>query len=1152
MASGNETTTKFKVDISELKKGIQEANRQIRLANAEFKSASASMEGWAKSADGLTAKINQTEKVLKAQKTILNDYKKQLALIEAEYGKNSKEADEMRIKVENQRATVIKTQKALGDYERQLAGLQSEQNESAESTEKQTSAYDKLKSKISEQEKELESLKSEYANVVLEQGKNSDSAKELAGQIDSLSNDLNENKDELEKVDKAADDLDNTLDDVGDSAAEVGNGGFTVLKGALANLLSDGIELVISGLKRLGDAVIEAGKLSISNYAEYEQLVGGVETLFGTGGKSLEEYAKTASSSMYELGQRGEDIKELQQELIDAGYDIGKSGADGIFGPQTQAAFEKYVKATGGVTKAVKKSYKEQMAGQDIVLKNAQNAYKTAGMSANEYMETVTGFSASLIQGLNGDTAKAATIADMAITDMSDNANKMGTSMESIQNAYQGFAKQNYTMLDNLKLGYGGTASEMARLINDSGVLGDEIKVTAKTVNNVSFDKMIEAIHTVQTEIGITGTTSAEAAETIEGSKNAMQASWQNLLTGLADEDADLDQLWDNFITSAETYLENILPRIETLVGQAVDFVKKKLEEKFPEAWEVVETTFSAVKEFFGWVQDNSTAIITALAGIGTAMLVLNVANMIQGLVKAFQAWQLATEGMTVAQWLLNSALLANPIGLIVALIAGLVAAFVVLWNKSEKFRNFWIGLWDGIKNAVAAVVDWISNAFSAIVDWFKNNWKSIVLFIINPFAGVFKYLYDNFEWFRDFVNGIWEAIKGFFVSAGEKIKEIWMSIQDFFVGIWEGIKDIFSTVAQWIHDNVFQPIMDFFQPVIDFFTAAFEIIVQLAQGCWELIKAVWEIVATWFDEHVIQPVVQFFTGLWETIQNAASAAWDFIVGVWETVSTWFDENVIQPVAQFFSDMWNGIKNAASTAWNIIKGVWAVVSGWFKNHIIQPVANFFTGMWDGLKNGAKLAWDGIKSVFGVVVDWFKEKFSKAWQAVKDVFSTGGKVFDGIKDGIVSAFKTVVNAIIRGINKVIAIPFNAINGILDKIQGVSIAGIEPFKNLISRLPVPEIPELAQGGVLKRGQVGLLEGDGAEAVVPLDQNKKWIAATAAQLKKALADEGIIGAVGGSSSAVTNNYSFVQNNTSPKALSRLEIYRQSKNLLSMRGAT
>ena len=154
----------------------------------------------------------------------------------------------------------------------------------------------------------------------------------------------------------------------------------------------------------------------------------------------------------------------------------------------------------------------------DAVLEYANEAYKTAGISANQYMEQVTGFSATLLQGLEGDTARAAEVADIAVKDMADNANKMGTSLSSIQNAYQGFAKDNYTMLDNLKLGYGGTASEMARLLNDSGVLGDSIEVTAQTVKDVPFDKVIEGIHVIQQNIGITGTTTKEAMETISGS----------------------------------------------------------------------------------------------------------------------------------------------------------------------------------------------------------------------------------------------------------------------------------------------------------------------------------------------------------------------------------------------------------------------------------------------------------------------------------------------------------------------------------------------------------------------------------------------------------------------------------------------------------
>lgn len=219
------------------------------------------------------------------------------------------------------------------------------------------------------------------------------------------------------------------------------------------------------------------------------------------------------------------------------------------------------------------------MGGVDTLFKEssqkvqqyADNAYKTAGLSANAYMETVTSFSASLLQSLDGDTAKAADAADQAIIDMADNANKMGTSMESIQNAYQGFAKQNYTMLDNLKLGYGGTKEEMARLLADaSAISGIEYDIS-------SFADVTQAIHVMQEEMGIAGATAKEANTTISGSAGAMKASWENLVTGIANGDADMDSLINNFVETVKTTAENIVPAVEDALTNIGDLVNTLL-----------------------------------------------------------------------------------------------------------------------------------------------------------------------------------------------------------------------------------------------------------------------------------------------------------------------------------------------------------------------------------------------------------------------------------------------------------------------------------------------------------------------------------------------------------------------------------------------
>ena len=232
--------------------------------------------------------------------------------------------------------------------------------------------------------------------------------------------------------------------------------------------------------------------------------------------------------------------------------------AIGALGTKAVAAYADYEQLVGGVETLFKDS-------QDQVMDYANNAYKTAGLSANEYMETVTSFSASLLQSLDGDTSAAADKANLAITDMSDNANKMGTYMTSIQNAYQGFAKSNYTMLDNLKLGYGGTQAEMERL------LADAEKISGIKYDISSYADIVDAIHVVQTEMGITGTTAEEAASTIQGSFGMMKSAWQNLVTGMADPDQDLGVLVGNFTDSVVIAGNNLIPRIQELLPRIVE-----------------------------------------------------------------------------------------------------------------------------------------------------------------------------------------------------------------------------------------------------------------------------------------------------------------------------------------------------------------------------------------------------------------------------------------------------------------------------------------------------------------------------------------------------------------------------------------------------
>ena len=283
--------------------------------------------------------------------------------------------------------------------------------------------------------------------------------------------------------------------------------------------------------------------------------------------------------------QASEKVSSLSSKLgsgLQTAATVGAAAvgaaAAGIAALTTAAVnnYAEYEQLVGGVETLFETS-------SDTVLGYAENAYKTAGLSANEYMETVTSFSASLLQSLGGDTAAAAEYADLAITDMADNANKMGTDISMIQSAYSGFAKQNYTMLDNLKLGYGGTKEEMERLLQDADSLSDSFNLLTDENGDLvySFDDIVEAINIVQTDMGITGTTAREAGTTIQGSVASMQSAWSNLLTGLADGSADVGELVNNLVETVVGdgtesnlgVLGNVLPAVETALNGASELV---------------------------------------------------------------------------------------------------------------------------------------------------------------------------------------------------------------------------------------------------------------------------------------------------------------------------------------------------------------------------------------------------------------------------------------------------------------------------------------------------------------------------------------------------------------------------------------------------
>ena len=698
---------------SEYRKALTQITQSLKVVSAEMKATSTSIASGDKSTQELATASKQLSDSLTKQKQALSNLKTQLSSMQAEYNKTAQSHQALLSKYNNEKEKLDEIGRTLGTSSKEYKNQQKVVNDLTQEVNKSTKTLDS-------QGKSINDMRIKTANAEAT---------------------CNQTAQALDKLGKEA-------EESGKQAIEGGDG-FTILKGVLADLGSQAIQKAMSGLKQLGQSIINVGKESYNLYAQNEQLVGGVETLFGASANQLIKYAN--------------------------------------------------------------------------------EAYKTAGISANDYMEQATSFSATLLQGLEGDTKQAVIYANRAIQDMSDNANKMGTDMYMIQNAYQGFAKQNYTMLDNLKLGYGGTQAEMARLINDSGVLGSQVKVTAETVKNVPFAKIIDAIHKIQKRIGITGTTVKEAEQTIEGSTKAMKAAWENLLVGIASGDADISTLTNSLIEQVVIMGKNMIPRVKEIIKGMGALVKAVWDEVIPELAKEI-PSLQPIIDALNWVKDNAAMIISALNGILAGFVAFKAITFIGNIVTTFKTLFTTVQAGIPIIKALGVALNANPIGLIATAVVGLVTAFVTLWNTSEGFRNFWIDLWEGIKQAFDAAWNGITGFFTTTIPETFNNvketilqWKDNVVTLFQEFAQkatqkVSEMVQNVIKFFKElpynlgFIMG--EAL-GYLIKFGKdawdwvttQIPKIINGIVKFFSElpgkIWTWLQNAFTKISQWGKETI-------------------------------------------------------------------------------------------------------------------------------------------------------------------------------------------------------------------------------------------------------------------------------------------------------------------------------------------------------------
>ena len=816
--------------------------------------------------------------------------------------------------------------------------------------------------------------------------------------------------------------------------------------------------------------------------------------------------------------------KELGSEIPQAGQEAGESLSSKMLSVAKKAI------AAAGIGKFFSASLTEganlqQSLGgietlfkgsADTVKKYANEAYKTTGLSANAYMENVTGFSASLLQSLGGDTRKAADVANMAMVDMADNSNKMGTSMDRIQDAYQGFAKQNYTMLDNLKLGYGGTKTEMQRLLADA----QKMTGVKYDINNLS--DVYQAIHAIQENLDITGTTAKEAATTFSGSFASMKAAAQNVLGKLALGEDIMPSLHQLFETVKTFLVGNLIPMVwnvlkgipqvlaaalgelmHTLFGDYIgesimndlydvfdkvggvvstiydmifgslskkdniDFLKKLgINEKtassivnigdnirtmfenigavisnvagivgefisdlfglakskdsvggvasaFEAITKVLADASGKVKDFTKWMRENKTVmdiVKSALAGALAGFLAFKAITTIQSIITGFKSALLTVKGAVLA---FNAAIAANPLGALVVAITAVVGALVWFFTQTETGKQIW-----------SAFVDFVVGLWNGLVEFFSGLWTTISEGAINLWNGAVE---------------VWNSVI-------EGIKNAWNGIVEFFVALWGGISS--TATAAWT--TITETVMAIVQPFIDVFMSIwngmkdglgqiFEGIKMIFSGAWEFIKSI-VMGAVLF---IIDLVTLDFTKMgedlgliWEGIKSAVSMIWDgictYFSGIISTIIGYFT-GAFEGLKTFLSGIWDSIKATAEAMWNAIcEAILGIIDAFIASAkaLWEGFKSFMSGLWEGIKSTAIGMWEGIKSGLGSIFDGIVTGAQKAWDTMKNgvkdlcsgikgffsdlaninLWDAGKAILDGFLGGLKSAYNGVKNFI----------------------------------------------------------------------------------------------------------------------------------------------
>lgn len=701
------------------------------------------------------AEINQSFKVLGSEmKLVSSQFDKNDNSVQALSARNmvlNKEIDAQKQKIETLRQALANASESFGETDRRTQSWQIQLNNAEAS--------------LNGMERELNSN-----NSALEQAKT----------------DIEGTEKSLEKVDGRLDDTAESADDMGDEIKDAGEKADKSKErfSKLGSVLK-GVGVAMGAVVTAAAATaVKLGKEVVNAYADYEQLVGGVDTLFKGSSQKLQSYAS--------------------------------------------------------------------------------NAYKTAGLSANDYMETVTGFSASLIQSLGGDTDKSVKYADMAITDMADNANKMGTDMSLIQNAYQDFAKQNYTMLDNLKLGYGGTKEEMQRLLSDAE------KISGVKYDISSYADVVDAIHVMQESMDIAGTTAKEAEGTISGSVNALKSSVTNLVVGFGDANADLDVLCENVVTAFQTVLENISPIVENLISALPAVITTLLES----AGEMLPTVLETLAELFAQVLEGLLQLLPQLIPVAVSALLTITNAIIENLPLLIESATLLVA--TFVQGLADAlpTLIPTAVNAVMTIVQGLLDSLPSILDAGLKLVS---ALAQGILDALPNLISKLPQIIMGIVTFLLNSIPQIIQTGIKLLTSLVGALPDIIT---SIVKAIPQIINGIINAVINSIPQIIQAGIDLLISLVKALPTIIVTIVNATPDIISGIVNALIDNIPAIIQAGIDLLISLVKNLPTIIKGIVKAVPK-----IIEGIVKAFGSLMYKIVEIGG---NIVKGLWDGICDFF------------------------------------------------------------------------------------------------------------------------------------------------------------------------------------------------------------------------------------------------------------------------